>query len=95
MADRTVFPGRIEGLEDQHDAVGLLRGQPGLEIGESLDAVGEAGRRGLLALHAVRTGGIMLAEVERLGGIDPEWREQIVDASPFVVGLGHGHSRGR
>ena len=89
VADRAVLARGVQRLQNQQDAVGLLGCESGLEVRESRDAVGEPGGSGLFVLHTVGAGGVALGKVERRGVLDPERRDQIVDAVSFVVGGGH------
>ena len=79
VPDRPVLAGGVHRLQDDHDAVRVLRGEPRLEVGQELDAAGEDGLRLGLGLLA-RAGRVEVArEPDPSAGLDPEGLDEVGD----------------
>ena len=81
VANGAVFARCIHGLEHDDDAVGVLRGQPPLVLGEEVDSRSKS----LLLLRLLDVGGDLrgvevLRKVDRASGLHPERLDELPDS---------------
>ena len=86
VLDHAVLARRVERLEHDDDAVGLLRGEPGLELEQALDALVEPLLRRALSCTPSVAPGSQSARRKCSGRSTRNGRDQLLDA--LAVGLG-------